>query len=83
MFGDAHLLGLPISSRYGDGQGTDMVTYALAIERIGREGTGVRTFFSGHTSLGMLTIQKWGDDEQKEGYLTAGDARARRSSPSG
>ena len=72
MFGAAHLLGLPISRKYGDGQGTDMVTYALAIERIGREGTGVRTFFSGHTSLGMLTIQKWGSEGQKERYLTAG-----------
>ncbi|MDA4135368.1 MAG: acyl-CoA dehydrogenase family protein [Thaumarchaeota archaeon] len=69
-FGAAHLLGLPISRKYGDGQGTDMVTYALAIERIGREGTSVRTFFSGHTSLGMLTIQKWGDEGQKERYLT-------------
>jgi alkylation response protein AidB-like acyl-CoA dehydrogenase len=72
MFGAAHLLGLPISRKYGDGQGTDMVTYALAIERIGREGTGVRTFFSGHISLGMLTIQKWGSEGQKERYLTAG-----------
>lgn len=72
LFGDAHLLGLPISRKYGDGQGTDMVTYALAIERIGREGTGVRTFFSGHTSLGMLTVQKWGTEEQKLRYLVPG-----------
>jgi len=72
VFGDAHLLGLPISRQYGDGQGTDMVTYALALERIGREGTGVRTFFSGHTSLGMLTVQKWGDAAQRERYLTPG-----------
>jgi alkylation response protein AidB-like acyl-CoA dehydrogenase len=71
-FAGAHLLGLPISRDYGDGQGADMVTYATALERIGREGTGVRTFFSGHTSLGMLTIQKWGTDEQKERYLTPG-----------
>jgi alkylation response protein AidB-like acyl-CoA dehydrogenase len=72
LFGGAHLLGLPISKEYGDGQGTDMVTYALAIERIGREGTGVRTFFSGHTSLGMLTVQRWGDGAQRERYLTPG-----------
>ena len=72
LFGEAHLLGLPISRRYGDGQGVDMVTYALAIERIGREGTGVRTFFSGHTSLGMLTVQRWGDARQKERYLSPG-----------
>jgi alkylation response protein AidB-like acyl-CoA dehydrogenase len=72
LFGAAHLLGLPISKEYGDGQGTDVTTYALALERIGREGTGVRTFFSGHTSLGMLTVQKWGTADQKEEYLTAG-----------
>ena len=72
LFGEAHLLGLPISRRYGDGQGVDMVTYALAIERIGREGTGVRSFFSAHTSLGMLTVQRWGDERQKERYLSPG-----------
>lgn len=69
IFADAHLLALPISRKYGDGQGADMLTYALALERIGREGTGVRTFFSGHVSLGQLTIQKWGNDEQKDRYL--------------
>lgn len=72
LFAEAHLLGLPVSRRYGDGQGTDISTYALAIERIGREGTGVRTFFSGHVSLGMLTVQKWGTEEQKQRYLTSG-----------
>ncbi len=70
LFAQAHLLGLPISKKYGDGQGADMVTYALAMERIGREGTGVRTFFSGHVSLGQLTVQKWGSEGQKAKYLT-------------
>lgn len=69
LFGEAHLLGLPISRKYGDGQGADMITYAFALERIGKEGTGVRTFFSGHTSLGELTIQKWGSEQQRESYL--------------
>ncbi len=69
IFADAHLLGLPISRQYGDGQGADMVTYALTLERIGREGTGVRTFFSGHVSLGQLTVQRWGDEDQKSRYL--------------
>ncbi len=69
VFADAHLLGLPISRKYGDGQGADMLTYALALERIGREGTGVRTFFSGHVSLGQLTVQRWGDEDQKSRYL--------------
>ena len=76
VFKEVHLLGLPISRKYGDGQGADALTYALALERIGQEGTGVRTFFSGHTSLGQLTIQKWGSEEQKMRYLpktTTGD----------
>ncbi len=65
----AQLLGLPISRRYGEGQGADILTYALALERIGREGTGVRTFLSGHVSLGQMTVQKWASDDQKERYL--------------
>ncbi len=63
------MLGLPISRKYGNGQGADILTYALALERIGKEGTGVRTFLSGHVSLGQLTLQKWGSEEQKERYL--------------
>jgi alkylation response protein AidB-like acyl-CoA dehydrogenase len=70
VFAKAHMLGLPVSRRYGDGQGADVVTYALAIERIGREGTGVRTFFSVHIALCQLTIQHWGDEEQKQRLLT-------------
>jgi alkylation response protein AidB-like acyl-CoA dehydrogenase len=69
IFKDSHLLGLPVSRKYGDGQGADALTYALALERVGQEGTGVRTFLSGHTSLGQLTVQKWGTDAQKEEYL--------------
>ncbi len=69
IFKKAQLLGLPISRLYGEGQGADILTYALALERIGREGTGVRTFLSGHVSLGQLTVQKWGSEEQKERYL--------------
>jgi len=65
----AQLLGLPISRRYGDGQGADVLTYMLALERIGNEGTGVRTFLSGHVSLGEVTVQKWANNEQKERYL--------------
>src|SRR5881296_899644 len=69
IFKKAQLLGLPISRRYGEGQGADILTYALALERIGREGTGVRTFLSGHVSLGQMTVQKWGNEDQKQRYL--------------
>ena len=77
FFSKVHLLGLPVSRKYGDGQGADMVTYALAVERIGREGTGLRTFFSVHLALGQMTIQHWGNEEQKGRLLppaTRGDA---------
>src|SRR6516164_4618845 len=65
-----NLLGMPIPREYG-GRGADTVTYARALARIGREGTGVRTFFSGHTSIGEYPILTWGNEEQKRRYLPA------------
>src|SRR4051812_14065793 len=64
------LLGMPLPGEYG-GRGADTVTYARALARIGREGTGVRTFFSGHTSIGQYPVLTWGNDEQKRRYLPA------------
>jgi alkylation response protein AidB-like acyl-CoA dehydrogenase len=62
------LLGMPIPKTYG-GRGADTVTYVRALARIGREGTGVRTFLSGHTSIGQYPILIWGNDDQKNRYL--------------
>ncbi len=61
---------MPVPKEYG-GRGADTVTYARALARIGREGTGVRTFFSGHTSIGEYPILTWGNEEQKRRYLPA------------
>ncbi len=63
-----NLLGIPIRKEYG-GREADSVTYARALDRIGMEGTGVRTFFSGHTSIGQVPIQMWGNEEQRNRYL--------------
>jgi alkylation response protein AidB-like acyl-CoA dehydrogenase len=63
-----NILAMPVPAAYG-GRGADTVTYARALARIGREGTGVRTFFSGHTSIGQYPIFTWGNDEQKRRYL--------------
>jgi alkylation response protein AidB-like acyl-CoA dehydrogenase len=63
-----NLLGIPVPAEFG-GRGADAVTYARALARIGQEGTGVRTFFSGHTSIGQYPIMTWGSDEQKRRYL--------------
>lgn len=65
-----NLLGMPLPVEYG-GRGADTVTYARALARIGREGTGVRTFFSGHTSIGQYPILTWGNDDQRRRYLPA------------
>src|SRR3989440_6222957 len=65
-----NLLGMPMPAAYG-GRGADTVTYARAVARIGREGTGVRTFFSGHISIGQYPILTWGNEEQKRRYLPA------------
>src|SRR5436305_10136390 len=65
------LLAMPIPGEYG-GRGADAVTYARALARIGREGNGIRTFFSGHTSIGQYPILTWGSEEQKRRYLPAG-----------
>jgi alkylation response protein AidB-like acyl-CoA dehydrogenase len=65
-----NILGMPVPVEYG-GRGADTVTYARALARIGQEGTGVRTFFSGHTSIGQYPIMTWGTPDQKERYLPA------------
>jgi len=73
----AHLLGLLVPKRYGDGQGVDPVTYALAAERIGQEGLGPAAFFSVHTALCQMTLVRWGTEEQKARFLppaTRGDS---------
>jgi alkylation response protein AidB-like acyl-CoA dehydrogenase len=65
-----NILSMPVPAAYG-GRGADTVTYARALARIGREGTGVRTFFSGHVSIGQYPILIWGNEEQKGRYLPA------------
>src|SRR5262245_32417487 len=62
------ILAIPLPLELG-GRGADAMTYARALARIGREGTGVRTFFSGHISIGQAPILAWGNVEQKQRYL--------------
>ena len=63
-----NILGMLSPPEYG-GRGADAVTYLRALARIGREGTGVRTFFSGHVSIGSYPILTWGTPDQKSRYL--------------
>lgn len=63
-----NICGMPVSQHYG-GRGADAITYARALTRINREGTGPRTFFSGQSSIGQYPIIKYGNEDQKRRYL--------------
>lgn len=65
-----NVLGMAVPKAFG-GRGADCVTYCLALARIGREGTSVRTFFSGHCSIGEAPITYFGNEDQKKRYLPA------------
>lgn len=62
------ILGLPVPEEYG-GRGAGSLTYVRAMERIGMEGSGVRSVFSVHSSLAQKTLLRFGTDRQKEKYL--------------
>ena len=63
------LLGMSLPESYG-GRPVDAITYLKALARIGREGTGVRTFFSGHISIGAYPVPGFEHHEgQKRRYL--------------
>ncbi|HEY2784296.1 MAG TPA: acyl-CoA dehydrogenase family protein [Fimbriiglobus sp.] len=62
------VLGMNVDPQYG-GRGADAVSYFLALARIGREGTGPRTFFSGQLSIGAYPIQTYGAEAVKKKYL--------------
>src|SRR6187397_2986069 len=63
-----NLLGLTVEKEYG-GRQADMKTYAEVLARIGREGSGLRTLFSAHSSIGQYPISRFGTAEQKAKYL--------------
>ncbi len=63
-----NLLALPIPREF-NGRDADNRTYVRALERIGMEGSGIRSFFSAHTSLTQKTLLRYGNDHQKENYL--------------
>ena len=65
---ESNILGMPVKEQYG-GRGLTSLLYAEAMERIAAEGAGIRTFFSGHSSLGQKTLQHFGTDLQKQRYL--------------
>lgn len=62
------LMGIPILKEYG-GDGASPIVHSLTLERFGQLGLGVVTFVDVHQALGSLTLQEWGNAEQKQRYL--------------
>jgi glutaryl-CoA dehydrogenase (non-decarboxylating) len=62
-------MGVCIPEKYG-GAGMDYNTLAIVCEELERGDIAFRTAVSVHTGLNSLTLLQWGNEEQKEKYLT-------------
>ena len=63
------LMGMPIPEEYG-GAGLDYHSYAAALEEISRGSGGLGTVVAAHISLACNMIYEFGDEAQKEEFLT-------------
>ena len=63
------LMGMPIPEEYG-GAGLDYHSYAAALEEISRGSGGLGTVVAAHISLACNMIYEFGDEAQKETFLT-------------
>ena len=67
--GELGFLGIPFPEKYG-GSGGDTISYALAVEEIGRACGSTGLSYAAAVSLGASPIYYFGTEEQKEKYLT-------------
>lgn len=65
---DLGIMGLPYEKKYG-GAGSDVLSYAIAVEELSRVDGGAGVILSAHTSLGAYPIAAFGTEEQKKKYL--------------
>ncbi|MCF6094949.1 acyl-CoA dehydrogenase family protein [Microaerobacter geothermalis] len=63
------LMGVCIPEQYG-GMGMDYNTLAIVCDELERGDTAFRTAVSVHTGLNSMTLLQWGNEFQKEKYLT-------------
>jgi butyryl-CoA dehydrogenase len=66
--GEVGFLGAPVAEEYG-GRGLDYLSYGLIAAEIGRADSSARTVVSVVTSLVAGSIERWGDEEQKQRWL--------------
>lgn len=62
------LLGIPFPEKYG-GAGGDTISYAIAVEEIGRACGGTGLSYAAAVSLGASPIYYFGTEEQKQKWL--------------
>lgn len=65
---ELELLALYVPKEYG-GAGLDVLSYAIAIDEIGRVCGSTGIFLAAHSSLGVYPIYVAGSEEQKQKYL--------------
>jgi alkylation response protein AidB-like acyl-CoA dehydrogenase len=63
------LMGMPFPEEYG-GAGLDYHAYPMALEEISRGSGGLGTIVAAHISLAGNMVYEFGDEAQKEEYLT-------------
>ncbi len=66
--GDLGLMGMPYPEEYGGG-GADNLSYAIAIEELGRVDSSVAITVAAHTSLGTWPVYAFGSDELKAEWM--------------
>src|SRR5919108_3447656 len=66
--GELGLMGIPYPEEYG-GNGTNNLSYAIAVEELTRVDSSVAITVAAHTSLGTWPIYAYGSDEQKAEWL--------------
>ncbi|MFD1360483.1 acyl-CoA dehydrogenase family protein [Lentibacillus salinarum] len=69
QMGELGLLGIPFPEEYG-GSGGDTVSYAIAVEEVGRVCGSTGLSFAATVSLGASPIYYFGTEKQKETFLT-------------
>jgi short-chain 2-methylacyl-CoA dehydrogenase len=62
------LMGMPFPEEYG-GAGSDMLSYAIAIEELTRVDSSVAITVAAHTSLGTMPIFLFGTEAQRREWL--------------
>ncbi len=65
---EMELLALYVPKKYG-GAGRDVLTYAIAVEEVGRVCGSTGIFLAAHSSLGVFPIYVSGTEEQKQKFL--------------